>query len=778
MNERPVSPTLKHQQLGGSDYMADIEHTVTRLLMSTKKLLEGLTAWSVRKVSDIQVEDIYHTLAANFVLATRAFETAQMPMIDVARIPEDLHACLRVVLVQEPSTLVLEQHLPSIRDIILKLLQALKRKQARLRDRAEMDFLPRSPDRLSSSSMGSSISNSSQSRHLSTQSLRTAKRHTGRQENPMLSRSLSTIPRSDAPLPTPTSSSDNAPPRRHGSLSSLRSSSPTPPTPPYPHPTTSMTSGDFDMNDPKTVDALSALRKQENLARRSSVRRQSALYRHAPQITVPSRRFDHLPPVPSIPTTPQDEESSAKIASEIEQGSAGLPLFLQLGQHVKKVYYEGELTMAGLRMLFIEKFNDTTPHDDVPMINIQDPTTRISYELEDVADIRPNALLSLPIKEKLETATIEDIHQKMTEKMDAIREDMVLQIKSLFEENMRHMMEQLQPTEEEKLTTKSSGHITTAISDDMTRQIQEKQLEIDQLRRDLGVLRQVCAEFQKDTGDILCELKQKSMTLKEKPLVKSSAREYVDESKERSEKAAAAITTRLEELQDTIDELKLDVTQRRCRPSAAQLEHCDTEVKTLEKEIAGLSEEIKSFKPVWKKTWESELQNIVKEQQFLKEQEGLLLDLEEDHAALLEVLQQLQKVSEIQARKKSLTRRFRVTPAEEGFEGMSSVLKQVSTIEVDHSRRVKALAQAEKMRARELASRIDEFEKELVTFVDAKKLKRTGGTDEIERQRQKKNQAMLRQLYGDPSAEEGGDGNEKGEAPDDMCSSNAEQDAP
>ncbi|KAF7729519.1 Bud site selection protein 6 [Apophysomyces ossiformis] len=759
--------------------MADVERTITRLLMSTKKLLEGLTAWSVGKVTDIQVEEIYHTLAADFILVTRAFETAQMPMIDVARIPEDLHACLRVLLVQEPSTWVLEQHISSIRDVILRLLQALKRKQARLRDRAEFDLTPRSPDRLSSSSMGShgsSSSSTNQSRHMSTPSLRTAKRHTTRQENRTLSRSLSAVPGSDAPLPTPTNSSDIAPPRRHGSLSSLRSSSPAPATAPYPQATSSTTNAtnnsDFDMNDPKTVDALSALRKQENLSRRSSVRRQSALYRQGLPISTPIRRAEYIPPVPPLPTTAEDSQTSNPSPTKVEQEPAGLVLFLQLGEHVKRVYYEGELTMAGLRMLFIEKFNDTTPHDDVPMITIQDPTTRIHYELEDLADIKPNSLLSLPRKaEKSETKMIENVQERITTKMDGIREEMMTHMRSLFEESMRHMTEQWQEqqqqlqqqTKEQSMVAKTSDLTTAAtLSDSMARQIKEKQQEINQLRLDLGVLRQVCAEFQKDTGHLLSELKQKSMTLKERPLVKSSAREYVDKSKEKSEKAAIAITTRLEELQDTIDELKLDVTQRRCRPSAAQLEHCDKEVKTLEKEIADLSEEIKSFKPIWKKTWESELQNIVKEQQFLKEQEGLLLDLEEDHAALLEVLQQLQKVSEIQARKKSLTRQFRVTPAQEGFEGMSSVLKQVTTIEVDHHRRVKALAQAEKMRARELASRIDEFEKELVTFVDAKKLKKIGGTDEIERQRQQKNQAMLKQLYEDPSAEAGGDGNEKG----------------
>lgn len=60
--------------------MADIEASVSRLLMTTKKLLEALTAWSAGQVSDTQVYDEYNSLEAHFTSATQAFESALLPM--------------------------------------------------------------------------------------------------------------------------------------------------------------------------------------------------------------------------------------------------------------------------------------------------------------------------------------------------------------------------------------------------------------------------------------------------------------------------------------------------------------------------------------------------------------------------------------------------------------------------------------------------------------------------------------------------------------------------
>lgn len=294
--------------------------------------------------------------------------------------------------------------------------------------------------------------------------------------------------------------------------------------------------------------------------------------------------------------------------------------------------------------------------------------------------------------------------------------------------------------------------------DESTKTINKLKDDIEKLQRQMLVVRQEKSELQAEHDKTAATLKEKEQLIKElqekkeeeekyKPTEPSKARQFIEEGKEELLNLSDKVTARLEDLQDVIDHLKLDVTQRKCRPSEAQMKHCGEERKALAEEIDAFGKYIAKVKPIWKKTWEQELQTIVKEQQALKEQEGLLLDMNDDLEALQEVYEQLEKICAYQAKAKPIIREFRVTPAEDGFEGMSSVLKQVATIDVDHDRRVKAMEMADKMRQRELANRTDEFEKELVNFVGSKKLKKTGGAMEIDRLRQEKDKELLKTMY-------------------------------
>ena len=60
--------------------MNDIEQSVTKLLLATKQLLEGLTQWSTSRISEQQVYDIFHSLTSQFAQAKRAFESADISM--------------------------------------------------------------------------------------------------------------------------------------------------------------------------------------------------------------------------------------------------------------------------------------------------------------------------------------------------------------------------------------------------------------------------------------------------------------------------------------------------------------------------------------------------------------------------------------------------------------------------------------------------------------------------------------------------------------------------
>lgn len=124
-------------------------------------------------------------------------------------LPNDLQACLNNALSKEPSSATLEHYLPSIRDIILRLLQGLKERQSLMRERFEP------------------VTN------------------------------LSPINTTPMPLPSPSSSTEH---------------------PQVPRPPASPAE-EIDMDDPSTKNAMNALKLQEDLARRSSVRKASNLHK-------------------------------------------------------------------------------------------------------------------------------------------------------------------------------------------------------------------------------------------------------------------------------------------------------------------------------------------------------------------------------------------------------------------------------------------------------------------------------------------------------------------
>lgn len=316
------------------------------------------------------------------------------------------------------------------------------------------------------------------------------------------------------------------------------------------------------------------------------------------------------------------------------------------------------------------------------------------------------------------------------------------EMQCLFKKTLNQVLQSVQA---QQTTTTTS--ITTTTTAENHNKLQE---EIEELRHDLQSMNKIYQDLKSSTERVITELRQKKNSLHTVVMLDPTTRAEMNASRQVTQRAATLITNRLEILQDTIDQIKLDVTQNRCRPSRAQLEHCQSESEHIQKDIQVLVDNLKSVKPSWKKTWEIELQQIVKEQQFLKEQEALVVDLKEDHQALLQVLDQLNKIAEIQQRKKEagITAVYNSSrPVPDGFQGMQSVIKQVSTIEVDHSKRVQALDEAERARSKALSQRIDAFEKELTDFVGFSKLKKTGGPEAIERQRQEKDQDLIKQIF-------------------------------
>ncbi|KAK6517308.1 Bud site selection protein 6 [Arthrobotrys megalospora] len=120
--------------------LGKIEESVTNLLRATKELLETLTRWSRGQASEQDVSDVYVKLGSHFNIACRAFTAIGVETADLGNVPEILRTVLESTLSQpEASPQSLEIYLPRIREIIIDLLQGLKRKQKKLASRPPRD---------------------------------------------------------------------------------------------------------------------------------------------------------------------------------------------------------------------------------------------------------------------------------------------------------------------------------------------------------------------------------------------------------------------------------------------------------------------------------------------------------------------------------------------------------------------------------------------------------------------------------------------------------------
>jgi hypothetical protein len=274
--------------------------------------------------------------------------------------------------------------------------------------------------------------------------------------------------------------------------------------------------------------------------------------------------------------------------------------------------------------------------------------------------------------------------------------------------------------------------------------------EVQNLRRDLGVMRQLYTEFSQTTKTSLGTLRTQTQNVRQLANTNvGGARGYIVSGKTKIDARSQDVLTKMEELQDLVENVKDDVLKRQITPKPVVMKSIRDDIAAVTAELKALEQNITTVRPMWKKTWEEELQNIVEEQQFLSHQEEFLADLQEDEKAVLEIFGHVEKV--ISIRKATPGRRKTgprlPTPGEDSGGGRDNVLLEIRSAAVDPERRLKAIAANQKTREKELANKDGEFEQELAGFVGASRLKKTGGAEEAERMRQKRNDMTLKAMF-------------------------------
>ncbi|TFK39555.1 hypothetical protein BDQ12DRAFT_603953, partial [Crucibulum laeve] len=107
----------------------DVPTAVRSLLNSTKRLQETLRLWSTGQASETQVSDIFVTIGTEFNSTVHAFAYHKIDLSDIHSIPKELREVLEQCLAEDPSPQVLDIFMPSVRQILYKLLKGLQSRQ-------------------------------------------------------------------------------------------------------------------------------------------------------------------------------------------------------------------------------------------------------------------------------------------------------------------------------------------------------------------------------------------------------------------------------------------------------------------------------------------------------------------------------------------------------------------------------------------------------------------------------------------------------------------------
>ncbi|GKT47064.1 bud site selection protein 6 [Colletotrichum spaethianum] len=473
--------------------------------------------------------------------------------------------------------------------------------------------------------------------------------------------------------------------------------------------------------------------------------------------------------------TPEKKRDATFLHEQSPPLTTDLTLFLQYKSKVKKfVLPEGysELSIGRLQLAFIEKFSWNTQANgaDLPEIYIQDPVSGVRHELEDLSDIKDRTVLVLNVEplDEVKRHIDEGIGQlkKIVQDVKQNMDDQGLAIQRVSERQQEAATEMARlasappvvaaPTDGSKSVgvaggrKLAAGHIT----------------EIQSLRRDLAVMRQAYSNFQSEIQGSMSAIRAKASNVKA-AVVKASiptiegetGHAYVTKGREQLNADSDRLVTKVDDLQDLVEDLRKDVVHRGVRPLPRQLETVAMDITKLSKELKKVEDYMKEEKPIWTKIWEKELEDVCKGRDELRLMEDLMIDLQDDLEKASETFALVEQATKEQLKDNGST--ASAGTARNFSKGLNSlgnssdpnaakdgVLGEVRALQPNHENRLEAIERAEKLRQKELEGRKgNELQRELSNFVEEGKLKKSGGFEEVERARKAKDDMIRRQVW-------------------------------
>ncbi|KAG8684459.1 Bud site selection protein 6, partial [Ceratobasidium sp. 395] len=317
-------------------------------------------------------------------------------------------------------------------------------------------------------------------------------------------------------------------------------------------------------------------------------------------------------PESAAETTPTPKATTQPPRPPSPPGDRPFTVFLQLESQVRKAEFEPGMTLAALRILFVEKFSYNPGLDNFPDIYIRDPTSQVMYELEDISEVKEKSLLSLnieplgQIKQHIDSQ-MSNLSQDIRELKSSVANMKRLSVQpvvappstngagpesarpseSKFQNLARRLskirttdstapdsasvqpnppaMSMLQPqTTGASMVSQGTGASNYTMSDAASARIvtdlKNQFDEIVMLRRDLGVMRQMYVDFVNQTKSSISNMRVQAQTVRQLAGTKVSGdRAYVVAGREKLDSRTTTLLTKLEELQDSVENLRHDV---------------------------------------------------------------------------------------------------------------------------------------------------------------------------------------------------------------------------
>lgn len=469
------------------------------------------------------------------------------------------------------------------------------------------------------------------------------------------------------------------------------------------------------------------------------------------------------------PQTPPEKRQKPPAQDQSPPLDKELTLFLQYKSKVKKfVLPEGytDLTIGRLQLAFIEKFswNTALNGSDLPEIYIQDPVSGVRHELEDLSDIKDRTVLALNVE------PLDEVKKHIDEGIGTLKKAM-----DEVKQNVTDQGSALQRVSDRQLeTAKEMARMATAppaIVDSIKpggagsgtgAKLNPSQLrELQSLRRDLAVLRQTYSNFQTEIQSSMSTLRGKAANVSAAAAKASvpdvegdSGFAYLSKGRKQINTDSDHLVTKVDDLQDLVEDLRKDVVNRGVRPLPRQLESVSKDIQVLTKELKKVQGYLMQEKPIWTKIWQKQLEEVCQGRDELKVMEDLMIDLQDDIEKASETFALVEQATKEQMKESMpAARQFSKglhnlgnsadpTAAKEG------VLGEVRALQPNHEDRLEAIERAEKLRQKELESRKDNpLTKELTNFVEEGKLKKSGGFEEVERARKAKDDRIRREVW-------------------------------